>query len=46
MNLLYVTLNPREKLGGLVLDCDAIYHDLLKTDTALLRSIEFMRNIL
>ncbi len=26
--------------GGLVLDCDAIYHDLLKTDDALLRSIE------
>ena len=27
--------------GGLVLDCDAIYHDLLKTDTTLLRSIEY-----
>ena len=26
--------------GGLVLDCDAIYHQLLKTDTALLRSLE------
>lgn len=28
----------REK-GGLVLDCDAIYHELLKTDTAMLRAI-------
>lgn len=26
--------------GGLVLDCDQIYHDLLKTDTALLPAIE------
>ena len=26
--------------GGLVLDCDAIYHDLLKTDEGLLRAIE------
>ena len=26
--------------GGLILDCDAIYHDLLKTDTALLDAIE------
>ncbi len=26
-------------LGGLVLDCDAIYHDLLKTDRALLAAI-------
>ena len=26
--------------GGLVLDCDAIYHDLLRTDTALLSAIE------
>lgn len=26
--------------GGLVLDCDAIYHDLLKTDAALLAAIE------
>lgn len=26
--------------GGMVLDCDAIYHQLLKTDTALLSSIE------
>jgi len=29
----------REK-GGLVLDCDAIYHELLKTDKNLLASIE------
>ena len=27
-------------LGGLVLDCDAIYHELLKTDTTLLTAIE------
>lgn len=26
--------------GGLVLDCDAIYHELLQTDTALLNAIE------
>ena len=26
--------------GGLILDCDAIYHELLKTDTALLAAIE------
>ena len=29
-----------EDLGGLVLDCDAIYHELLQTDTALLSAIE------
>lgn len=29
-----------EELGGLVLDCDQIYHRLLKTDKALLQSIE------
>lgn len=28
----------REK-GGLVLDCDAIYHELLKTDAAMLKAI-------
>ena len=33
-------LNIIKELGGLVLDCDAIYHDLLKTDTALLSAIE------
>ena len=26
--------------GGLILDCDEIYHDLLKTDEALLERIE------
>ena len=29
-----------EEQGGLVLDCDAIYHDLLKTDNAMLQAIE------
>lgn len=29
-----------ENFGGKVLDCDAIYHQLLKTDAALLRTIE------
>ena len=29
-----------ENLGGLVLDCDAIYHRLLETDSVLLASIE------
>ena len=28
------------KLGWLVLDCDAIYHELLKTDRALLEAID------
>ena len=28
------------ELGGTVLDCDAIYHGLLRSDTALLRRIE------
>ncbi len=27
------------ELGGMVLDCDAIYHELLQTDTALLSAI-------
>ena len=26
--------------GGMIMDCDAIYHDLLKTDTAMLAAIE------
>ena len=26
--------------GGVIMDCDAIYHDLLKTDTAMLSAIE------
>lgn len=29
-----------EELGGLVLDCDAIYHELLQTDKAMLSGIE------
>ena len=29
-----------EKLGGLVLDCDAIYHELLRTNRSLLAAIE------
>ena len=33
-------LQAIRELGGLVLDCDAIYHDLLKTDHALLAAIE------
>ena len=33
-------LREIEKRGGLVLDCDAIYHALLKTDKALLDAIE------
>ena len=32
-------LRAIESLGGLVLDCDAIYHDLLKTDPSLLEAI-------
>ena len=33
-------LKAVEAAGGLILDCDAIYHDLLKTDPALLQRIE------
>ena len=33
-------LTEIEKLGGLVLDCDTIYHDLLTQDDALLNAIE------
>ena len=33
-------LTEIEKLGGLVLDCDAIYHDLLRSDRHLLDAIE------
>ena len=33
-------LNEIRKLGGLVLDCDAIYHQLLATDTEMLAAIE------
>jgi len=33
-------LNEIEKLGGLVLDCDAIYHELLLSDKQMLAAIE------
>ena len=33
-------LNLIADRGGLVLDCDAIYHELLKTDAAMLSAIE------
>ena len=33
-------LNLIRDLGGLILDCDAIYHELLQTDDAMLRAIE------
>ena len=33
-------LNCIEELGGIVLDCDAIYHHLLRTDENLLSAIE------
>ena len=33
-------LNLIREKGGLVLDCDAIYHELLKTDDSLLNAIE------
>ena len=33
-------LNCVAKRGGLILDCDAIYHDLLRTDPSLLAAIE------
>ncbi len=33
-------LNLIQKQGGLVLDCDAIYHGLLKTDKTMLAAIE------
>ena len=32
-------LRALERLGGLVLDCDAIYHELLRTDAALREAI-------
>lgn len=32
-------LKAFEELGGVVFDCDVIYHDLLKTDKALLKAI-------
>ena len=33
-------LNCIAQLGGVILDCDSIYHELLKTDPALLSAIE------
>ena len=33
-------LKTIEELGGIVMDCDAIYHQLLKTDASLLNAIE------
>lgn len=33
-------LNCAAQQGGLILDCDAIYHELLRTDPALLSTIE------
>ena len=33
-------LNLIRDRGGLILDCDAIYHELLKSDTAMLDAIE------
>lgn len=32
-------LKEIEKRGGLVLDCDAVYHELLRSDEAMLRTI-------
>ena len=33
-------LNEIEKLDGMILDCDAIYHQLLRSDTDMLAAIE------
>ena len=33
-------LNVIREAGGVILDCDAIYHELLRTDAALLSAIE------
>ena len=33
-------LNLIAEKGGLILDCDAIYHELLKTDAQMLGAIE------
>lgn len=33
-------LNVIREMGGIVIDCDAVYHNLLKTDKALLKAIE------
>lgn len=33
-------LNELEKLGGAIIDCDAVYHELLKSDTTLQSELE------
>ena len=33
-------LQAIERLGGVVIDCDKVYHQLLKTDSSLLQAIE------
>lgn len=33
-------LNELEKLGGAIIDCDAVYHELLKSDIALQNGLE------
>ena len=33
-------LNVVRELGGTVIDCDAVYHELLRTDTAMLAAID------
>lgn len=33
-------LSELEKLGGAIIDCDAVYHELLKSDTALQSELE------
>lgn len=33
-------LNELEKLGGVVIDCDAVYHELLKSNTTLQNELE------
>ena len=33
-------LNEVEKLGGAVIDCDAVYHELLESDIALQSKLE------
>lgn len=33
-------LQAIRELGGMVIDCDALYHDLLRTDPSLLRAVE------
>ena len=33
-------LNELEKLGGVIIDCDAVYHELLKSNTTLQNELE------